>query len=394
MPHQRRRQIADLIEKKISFSRVLIIQGARQVGKSFFARTLLNQSIKDMVFKTLDNREERDFALKNPTAFVHQRPKNGTLVIDEAQRAPDIFEAVKEVVDLDQRPGQFVLLGSTEFSHRTKIRESLTGRASRAQLYPLNLAETKDKPLPKSILPKCWLKEPRFEQSELLAYLDRGGMPGIFAVRSKLERTQLWEDWIDLSLNRDLFQIKNMRPDPTLARRMLEYIASHAENSVHDIAKALGTDRRRIQRHIDALKGLFIVNSIEPSLDSTGEELYFLCDVGIAKSLGAGFDQLLRTWVSIEIQSQLTYKGHPPKQCLFTYRTEKGRRIDFIFQIPEDGVLSCIKIFPFEGLVYQDLEILRAFIKKHPHSKGYALTSQKLPTEDKSIHIIPWQAIG
>jgi predicted AAA+ superfamily ATPase len=332
--------------------------------------------------------------MANPSAFLNQKEQGALLAIEEAERAPELFETIKEVVDLDRRPCQFILLGSTEFSHRTNIRESLTGRASRAQIYPFNLAETHDEPPKKGDFIKSLKQPPRFSQKDVLTYLDRGGMPGIFAVRSSAERSNLMEDWIDLSLSRDLFQIKNFRPDALLARRMLEYIATHSENSIKDMTKALSVDRRRIQKHMDALKALFIVNPIEPILESTGEAIYFLCDVGIAKHLGAGFDQRLRTWVALELLSQLSYTGYATGQTLFTYRTEKGSRIDFVMK-GQDNRYTAIKVFPFEGVVYQELEILRAFNNKFEAAESFALCSQAANAAgEEGLKLIPWETLG
>jgi len=69
------------------------------------------------------------------------------LVIDEAQKVPKIFDAVKYTVDQDRRPGRFVLTCSTEFSRETMIQESLTGRLSRLRLFPLTISETLELPL-------------------------------------------------------------------------------------------------------------------------------------------------------------------------------------------------------------------------------------------------------
>jgi len=141
MPHDRKRHIIKLIKKKLSFSPIVTIQGPRQCGKSFFTREILQKSLKDSQYFTLDLSSERDFANSNPDTFLEGKKKFHPLIIDEAQKAPALFDAFKYQVDQNRRPGMYLLLGSTEFSGELLIKESLTGRLSRTRMYPMTMAE-------------------------------------------------------------------------------------------------------------------------------------------------------------------------------------------------------------------------------------------------------------
>ncbi len=88
------------------------------------------------LYKTLDLASVKNFAAENPDTFVRDVENGQLLIIDEAQKVPALFDSVKAVVDEQRRPGQFILLGSTEFSKLTNIRESLTGKASRLRIFP------------------------------------------------------------------------------------------------------------------------------------------------------------------------------------------------------------------------------------------------------------------
>lgn len=146
------------------------------------------------------------------------------LIIDEAQKVPDIFDAVKYVVDVNTDPGQYVLLGSTEFSKLLKIRESLTGRMARIRLFPLTLSECLEIGAAKSPLEHLLNETPRANRTQLMKHLERGGFPGIFSVREDSSRNELFQDWVDLTLERDLNQFPKISVDIELAAEILQQI--------------------------------------------------------------------------------------------------------------------------------------------------------------------------
>ena len=146
MPHFRPRYLAKTIGKRLKFFPVIGIQGARQVGKSALVRDLLSKLIKNFHYETFDQQTVRQFAQSNPESFLEAKmQRDGTLAIDEAQKVPAIFDAVKYVVDKRRVPGQFILLGSTEFSKKTLIHESLTGRIGMLRLFPFLIMKRREK---------------------------------------------------------------------------------------------------------------------------------------------------------------------------------------------------------------------------------------------------------
>src|SRR3989338_3377810 len=167
MPHLRNRHVLKLIEKRLKFSPVIALQGARQTGKSVLVRDILAKGLKTAKYISFDSRTAADFAEHRPDSFLSNYSDSHPLIIDEAQKAPAIFDAVKLSVDEDRRPGRYLLLGSTEFSHLTKIRESLTGRLSRIRLYPLTLGETHNLPMRNFQMSHLFLDKPRMTRAQL-----------------------------------------------------------------------------------------------------------------------------------------------------------------------------------------------------------------------------------
>lgn len=139
-------------------------------------------------------------------------------MIDEAQKAPALFDALKFSVDSLRKPGRFLILGSTEFSKLSLIRESLTGRMSRVRLYSMNLAEAVGAAMNSSRARSLLNSELRVSRSQLLQHLERGGMPGVFAVRDRSERESLLRDWLDLTTERDAMLFPKIKADPDLCR--------------------------------------------------------------------------------------------------------------------------------------------------------------------------------
>lgn len=116
----------------------LVIEGARQVGKSTFAHTLVNGTPALEV--TLDDEETLVAALADPRQFVEQAPDR-TLVIDEVERAPELILPVKAAIDRDRRPGRFVLTGSADLLRLERTPDSLAGRAHTVRLRSLSQGE-------------------------------------------------------------------------------------------------------------------------------------------------------------------------------------------------------------------------------------------------------------
>lgn len=126
------------LKEALSDTPVVVIQGARQVGKSTLAAQLLGSAGTPLI--SLDAQAQLAAARHDPDAFVRQRP-GSIMAIDEVQRAPELLRAIKSVVDQERRPGQFLLTGSANLLRMTGHHESLAGRAESITLYGLSQGE-------------------------------------------------------------------------------------------------------------------------------------------------------------------------------------------------------------------------------------------------------------
>lgn len=393
MPHSRARHLVPLLVKKLRFSPVVAIQGARQTGKSFLAREILPAMSPGYTYVTFDEYGQRDFASRNPDTYLAQKEGEGegTLAIDEAQKVPDLFDAIKLNVDKERRPGRYLLLGSTEFSKLTRIRESLTGRMSRVRLYPLNAAESLG--LGATKLSGSLIKEkPRLTRSQMMAYLDRGGFPGIFAVRDSGERRALLQDWLDLTVERDVLQMPGVKVDTNLCLEILRAVATLDEPDAAHIARHLKKDARRVKTHINVLKTLFVLHELMPHRLGTGKPMYFLLDVALAGLLGADFRRRIVTWALHEQLSQRAYADDRMSRLTY-YRNTKGSFIHLVIE-NADGVIP-VKILDSEKTDEREFLILKAFREKNPGKTfPILLGAARHSFKKEKIEIYPWESLA
>jgi predicted AAA+ superfamily ATPase len=396
MPHPRIRHAQPLLERKLKFSPVVTIQGARQTGKSFLVRQLLGARVKGLQYVTFDSGGAQLFASESPESFLAQHQDAHPLAIDEAQKVPALFDAIKLEVDRRRYPGRYLLLGSTEFSKQTLIRESLTGRMTRLRLYPLTLAESLAlplKPLGNAALIKT---KPRVTRRHLMAYLQNGGLPGLFAVHDRAEQEGLFQDWIDLTTQRDAVLFPKVKIDPVLCARIFKAIATLEEPTASEVARMLKVDLRKVKTHIMVLEQLFALHRLDPHPLGTGKTWYFIFDVGIAAYLGASFERQLHTWAVLEQMAQRASAGERRSELYF-YRASKGGIIHLV--VAEGRDLHAVKILGSERFYERELNMLPAFREKCAKSKDWRCASLSALGGDRfklktGIQVYPWETLA
>ncbi len=402
MPHFRRRYAFSKLEKKLKFARVVAVQGPRQCGKSFLTTHFLKATHPNLKLERFDLAETRTFASANPDLFLAERSQASPLVIDEAQKVPQIFDAIKVRVDEDPSPGRYVLLGSTEFSHQFRIQESLTGRLSRLRLYPMTVGECCELAHKTGDLHGILFSEPRVGLESVLQMLERGGMPGIFAVRSDEEREGLFEDWVSLTCNRDIHQIPRSRLDSDLAREILRLVATIENPIASDISKKVGSSVKVVEKHLAGLELLFVVQRLKPHISGTGKDRYYLCDSGIARFLGASKQRALETWILQELSAKRALLAAPSKRRFSYYRTTKGSTLSFVVDDDNQKICLALQALYKEKFDKRDLEIFKSFEKALARNNQLinqiyhpvlllSSTSQRF---HDNVQIIPWGALA
>ena len=165
MPHPRDRLILAKLKKRLTFFPVVAMQGARQTGKSFLARQLAPKALPKAQYVTFDDRDKRSAAEAHPASFLKEHLDAMPLILDEAQKVPDIFDAVKSEVDEERRPGRFPLPGFDrilEIDADSRIADGPDGARA---------------PLPVYASRGGWRGKASLTRSHTMQYLKAGEMP-------------------------------------------------------------------------------------------------------------------------------------------------------------------------------------------------------------------------
>lgn len=166
-----------LVDKLVFLAKkfpVVSITGPRQSGKT----TLVRMVFKNYDYVSLENPEERDFALNDPKGFLRRFAKY--VILDEIQKTPHLFSYIQGMVDEADTPGRFILTGSQQFHLMYKVSQTLAGRSAIVNLLPFSLSELcRRKPIaPHSFDSLSGTKKPPLFNLETLLY--QGFYPRIY----------------------------------------------------------------------------------------------------------------------------------------------------------------------------------------------------------------------
>ena len=388
MPHSRERHLSNILQKAAGFWPVLGLLGPRQAGKSTLLRDLLSLG-KYISFDDEDTLADASSSAKN---FLQKLPR--PLIIDEAQKCPKIFDAVKFMVDREKIPGSYILSGSTQFSAKLGIRESLTGRIGLHYLYPMTLAEAAQHPFePKRASPIHTLAD-RFPVEMMIARFHSGGLPVPLFTRDEALVRAYFQSWTDTTILRDAARAFKGRYDPDIAYSILSQMANASKNGDYAGLKHFKQTSRVVRNYLSAFEDIFLVHKLSPHDSTTGSHLWTFSDTGILAFFAGGVigEGLQLSFARIaalnEILAVCEYSGHRLRPQY--YKTARGAPIDLIWGT------SLIKVSNQKpSQVDYDLRPLRAAMKKLNLNRGHLLWGLDREGEDNDksfgkITIAPW----
>jgi len=314
MAHLRERGLTSQIRKQLNFWPIVTVLGPRQSGKSTFLRELVFDE-DGCTYVNLDRIASRNAANQNPESFLAQMSLE-PVVIDEAHKAPALFDEIKAVVDEDRRPGRFILTGSVRFSSKVGIRESFTGRAANLRFDSMTLPET---------------HSGKVNLKAIHRYLRMGGMPAVCFLRDEAQIERYWIEWLEAVCQRDLHEAGVPRLSGDLAYRILESVARLDYPSSAEIATNLRVDARRIRTHIDVLESLFLLRRWEPDSKSVGKTLYLPFDCGLASHLGASLRRKWQVLFAHHVLNEARFFGKREPRLEYN-KTARGSFVDFVFE--------------------------------------------------------------
>lgn len=328
-------------------TRVVIINGARQSGKSTLAAQL--GAAGDADWRTLDDAPTRNAALADPTGFI-EGSGGRTQIIDEVQRAPELLLAIKAVVDADPTPGQFLLTGSARVLAMRGVADSLPGRTETIELWPLSEGEIDG--LGGDFVDSIFQRGPDLRcDSELSRgdYIDRlvrGGFPGAIE-RPPRRRERFLDSYVADLINRDVIQLSDIQRGPEMRALVARLAARSGQVLVPgSLAGELSIPRTTVVRYLGLLEEVFLIKRIPAwsrnlRTRAIAATKTAFVDSGIAANLvaqdaaslrrpDAPLGGLMEAFVAMELSRQLSWAE--TRVELFHYRTRDGVEVDVVLE--------------------------------------------------------------
>jgi uncharacterized protein len=376
-----RRYLAPIIRECISQFPVVLLVGARQVGKSTLAQHLIDESWKAR-YVSLDDRTALDAALMSPDGFVREGPT--PCIIDEIQRAPDLLRAIKLDVDAHRKPGRFLLTGSANVLTLARVSETLAGRVAVRELAPFSWGELREDPPPLAVdalfearsvrtLLKLLRPPPRVPRlKEIQDFVLSGGYPVPALMAPGRVRATWFESYRQTYIEGDLRDLANLAHVPDFGRLMTTLALRTGQLlNVSELSRDVGLSVTTLRRYFNILMQTFQIFLVHPYSVNIRKRLVktpkiYFADTGVACHLGAvdrwetlerqgRIGSMVETWVAGELRKMLSWTSH--RTDLWYWRTHDGREADFILE--RGGEVAGIEVKWHAGFEEKDLAGLR-----------------------------------
>ncbi len=300
--------------------KVVAVTGPRQSGKTTLVRSLFPEK----TYVNLENPDLRRFAIEDPRGFLSNYPDGA--ILDEIQRAPDIFSYLQQILDESNKRGMFILTGSNNFLLQDNISQSLAGRVGYLFLLPLSISEINP-----------------VDSADILIH--KGGYPELYNRESDV--TKYFLNYIRTYIERDVRLIKNIT-DLYVFEKFVRLCAARTGQllNLSNLATETGVDVKTANSWLGVLETSFIVFRLQPYYRNFNKrvvkmpKLYFY-DTGLASTL-----------LGIESPTQLTlnhYRGNlfenlvvvemlkrrfnmGKQNNLFFWRDNTGNEIDLLIE--------------------------------------------------------------
>ena len=342
-------------------TRVVVLQGARQVGKTTLLRDVVADTSGQLV--TFDDDITRLTAQADPVGFVEQNP-DGLLAIDEVQRVPELVLALKLVVDRDPRPGRFLLTGSADLLRLPATEDSLAGRAESVELHGFSQGELNARQ--EQFIDRLLAGDRFLGHASPLTrgdYLQRaiaGAYPEALSRSAGRRRNQWLDNYLTRIVERDAPDISHLQRLSELPLILRVLAARNSEElNIADIARDTGIPARTLAPHLELLETLYLLQRIPAWSTNLSKRVVSrpkaaLLDTGLAARLinvsaagatpgvhGEIAGHLLEGFVAGELRRQ---QGWSDEQVRIShYRDHAGDEVDLILET-DDGRVAGLEV--------------------------------------------------
>jgi predicted AAA+ superfamily ATPase len=377
------RHIKKRLLEALKVSPIVFLNGARQTGKSTLVNDIaveIGRKGKTASYVTFDRPTTMAAATSAPEAFLEGYPK--PLIIDEVQMVPELFRALKVLVDEDRLTnkkilyGNYLLTGSANILSLPKLSDPLVGRMNILTLYPFTTAEA-SQGLGNGLARLMQLDFTGMTNRgiKLLEAIQLASFPEIFRKEESI-RAYWMDGYLTTMLQRDVKQIAELEKISVLPQ-LLRILATRAGGLLNDsdLAREIGLTSVTTKTYRHILKMMFLTVDINPWHRNIGKRLVkapkgylidtpLLCHMldlnltDIAINKPALFGHILENYVATEIIKQLN--NGAIKAELYHFRTSDGKEVDFILEKP-DGSVFAIEVKKSESVSTTDFKGIQVF---------------------------------
>lgn len=326
---------------------VVTVTGPRQSGKTTLARA----EFHDYDYVSLELPDHRSFALEDPRGFLSQfrRP----VVLDEVQRAPDLFSYIQSAVDENDRPGRFILTGSHNFLLLQGISQSLAGRCAVLHLLPFSLSELGARAALSIEKLGCELpQKSNPPRRPLMETMFAGFYPRIHD--KKLPPRDWLANYYQTYLERDVRSVVNVG-DLEAFGRFVGLCAGRTSQllNLSGLAADCGITHTTAKRWLSVLEASFLVILLRPYHRNYGKrlikspKLYFLdsgllCYLLRIQTAGelhnhAARGAIFESFVLSELHKNFVHRGERPE--IFFWRDAAGHEVDFVIETGRNQIM-------------------------------------------------------
>ncbi|MBQ0009906.1 MAG: ATP-binding protein [Ruminococcus sp.] len=344
--------------KMNSFFKAVLVTGARQVGKTTMLKHLAEGTGRTYV--SLDNSGARELAKSDPVLFF--QTYKPPILIDEIQKAPELFEQIKIMCDASEDKGVFWMTGSQQYGMMKNVRETLAGRVGIVTLYSFSQREkagiTFEHELDFSLanLQDRQKKTPKNDIVTVFHHIWEGGMPQVFGADEEM-RAEYYNSYIDTYLMRDIAEAGGIT-DEVRFQKFLRACAALVSEQVNyaTLAEAADISQPTAKNWLEVLQGLGIVFLLMPYANNELKRLaktpkLYFCDTGLcaflsmwltadALMVGAAGGHYYENYVVSELLKNYAYSA--VKANLTYFRDSNAKEIDLF--VEENGMIHPLEI--------------------------------------------------
>src|SRR5215475_12388725 len=258
------RREAAMVTEALADTRVVVVSGARQVGKSTLAEVVLRQHA-GAVARFLDDPVTQVAAREDPARFVRH---DGLMLIDEVQRVPDLWLAIKYLVDRDPRPGRFLLTGSARLLALRSLPDALPGRSETIELWPLSQGEIEDEPdgfvdAAFAVGADLRGRPTDLRRRDYIARAARGGYPEAWRREAPRRRRRFFDGYLADVVSRDVKQVADIEKSGSM-RRLVSLLAAAPSGllNVQRLAGQLGISAPTAYSYLEILETIYLIRLV------------------------------------------------------------------------------------------------------------------------------------